>query len=179
MIVRLTKSKNVSKPDRLICVRDDGSSTWWPLTPHLVEHDMLHYIVETTLGYQQAFFGLIARGRDIDSFGTKNGQKDTYTEEEGSAELIVGLLQVEMLNGKRHNAAEFDADFFSMLTLTCRNNNWPLPQHLTTEHIKSIRIQMQDLSDRWNKLACNESLELIFPMAVASSIPAPVLSSQR
>jgi hypothetical protein len=50
---------------------------------------MLHYVVETTLGFREAFFGLIAQGRDIASFGTRDGKKDTYTQEEGDAELLV------------------------------------------------------------------------------------------
>lgn len=99
MLIRLTKAKNGGKQDRLTCVRDDGSQTSWLLSSHLAQHDLLHYVVETTLGLEEAFFGLIARGRGIDSFGTRDGQKDVYTKDETNAELIVGLLQAQMRSG--------------------------------------------------------------------------------
>ena len=34
-----------------------------------VLHDLIHYVVETTLGYREAFFGLLAAGWDIQDFG--------------------------------------------------------------------------------------------------------------
>jgi hypothetical protein len=107
MIIRFTKGKKADKQDTLTCVRDAGSTTWWPLSAHFAQHDMLHYIVETTLGYNEAFFRLVAKGRDIDSFGTRDGQKDTYTREEGETELLVGLLQVEMQSGTTQSNTEF------------------------------------------------------------------------
>jgi hypothetical protein len=160
MIIRFTKAKNTGKQDVLSCIRDDGSSTWWPLSPHFAEHDMLHYIVETTLSFKEAFFGLIARGRDIDSFGTRDGQKDTYTREEGDAELIVGLLQVEL----RSNMAPNNSEFSEMLALTCKNRNWPLPEHISEEQWDSIRAKMHDLTEQWRSLPAGECVEVVFPV---------------
>jgi hypothetical protein len=159
MIIRFTKAKNTGKQDTLICVREDGSSTWWPLSPHFAEHDMLHYLVETTLGLKEAFFGLIAGGRDIDSFGTRDGQKDTYTTEEGNAELIVGLLQVEM----RSNTAPNNTEFLEMLALTCKNKNWPNPENISAEQLDSIREKMHDLRKQWRSLPAGECIEVVFP----------------
>ena len=159
MIIRFTKAKNESKPDVLRCVRDDGSSTWWSLSPHFVQHDMLHYVVETTLGLKEALFGLIAAGRDIDSFGTRDGQNDTYTREEGEAELIVGLLQVEM----RSNATPDNSELFQMIDLTCKSKSWPVPEHITAEQLDSIRVKMRDLSEQWRSLPAGESIAVVFP----------------
>jgi hypothetical protein len=158
MIIRFIKARNQGKPDMLRCVLDDGSSTWWPLSPHFAQHDMLHYVVETTLGLEKAFFGLIAEGRDIDSFGTRDGRKDTYTRDEGEAELIVGLLQVEM----RSNKAPGNTDFFEMLTLTCKSKGWPMPLHISAEQLDSIRAKMRGLSEKWRSLPAGGSIELVF-----------------
>ena len=98
MIIRFTKGDG--KPDVMTCVRDDGSVTWSPVGASVgAHHDLRHYAVETTLGYTQAFFGLLASGRDIQSFGTKDGVKDHYPEEAMWAEWIVGVLQFPAVSG--------------------------------------------------------------------------------
>src|SRR5438094_310694 len=98
MIFRLAKGKN-GRPPTLICVREDGSLTWQRSSDFFAYHDLMHYAVETTFGYREGFLGLVAQGRDLDSFGTRNGVKDVYTLEEGWAEGIVGLLQFSSVNG--------------------------------------------------------------------------------
>jgi hypothetical protein len=160
MLIRLTKAKNEGKQDRLTCVRDDGSQTSWSLSSHFAQHDLLHYVVETTLGLEEAFFGLIAKGREIDSFGTRDGQKDIYTKDEGDAELIVGLLQAQMRSGDTQSNAEF----WKMLTLTCEKRNWPTPQAFSDEHLDDIKQKISDLEGKWQHLPAGDSLELVFPM---------------
>lgn len=150
MIIRITRGKN--KPNTLTCVRDDGSSTWHPTAPFFAYHDLIHYAVETTLGYKEAFYGLVAQGRDLDSFGTKDGVKDVYTVEEGWAETIVSLLQWPMLS---------DAEFFEMLESHCTEHNCPVPP-VTIEQRAQIRAQVRDLHQRWEQVPEGEALELTF-----------------
>jgi hypothetical protein len=52
----------------LTAVRPNGSRTWSRLHPFFPAHDLLHYAVETTLGFHEAFFGLLAAGWAIDDF---------------------------------------------------------------------------------------------------------------
>lgn len=52
----------------LACIREDGSRTWARVHPFLPTHDLAHYAVESVLGIDDAFFGLIAQGWDIDAF---------------------------------------------------------------------------------------------------------------
>jgi hypothetical protein len=160
MLIRLTKAKNSGKQDRLTCVRDDGSQTSWALSSHFAQHDLLHYVVETTLGLEEAFFGLIARGREIDSFGTRDGEKDVYTKDEGDAELIVGLLQGQMQTGDLPGHDEF----LAMLSLTCEKRDWPVPQYFSEEQLDDIKQQISDLEAKWQRLPSGESMELVFPM---------------
>jgi len=184
MIIRFTKAKHQGKHDTLTCVRSDDSMTWWPLSSHFVEHDLLHYIVETTLGLTEAFFGLIAAGRDIESFGTRDGRKDTYTKDEGDAELIVGLMQVEISDRTTYGGTPFDnttlggvlegrtnldsSDFMMMLASTCAHRGWPMPQSTSEAQIDSIRQRMRELSEQWRKLPQGGSIELSFPTADAT-----------
>lgn len=158
MIIRMTKAKNKGKQDRLTCVRDDGSQTSWPLSAFFAQHDLLHYVVETTLGLEEAFFGLIARGRDINSFGTRDGQKDTYTRDEAEAELIVGLFQAQMRGGDLQNYAEF----WEMLAVTCQKINWTLSHQLSEEQFLEISNKINELEAKWKALRDGESMELFF-----------------
>ncbi len=50
---------------RLICVRDDGSSTRAETGPGLPAHDLAHFVAERALGLRRGFFGNIAAGRTI------------------------------------------------------------------------------------------------------------------
>ena len=54
----------------LACVRADASRTWARVHPFLPTHDLAHYAVESVLGIDDAFFGLIAQGWAIDDFAS-------------------------------------------------------------------------------------------------------------
>lgn len=66
MIIRYTKGQD--KGDSIACFREDGSATWARANVG-VRHDLIHYVVETTLGLQEAFYGLLAAGWDMHDFG--------------------------------------------------------------------------------------------------------------
>ena len=44
----------------LACVRPDGTRTWARVHPFFPTHDLTHCAVESVLGFDQAFFGLVA-----------------------------------------------------------------------------------------------------------------------
>lgn len=54
----------------LRCVRADGSATWQKQESRhaafFALHDLTHFAVESTLGFQRGFFGLIAQGWEIE-----------------------------------------------------------------------------------------------------------------
>ena len=95
MVIRFKKGKNQwkHKPDTLTCVREDGSITWAYLHRGFVHHDFAHYVVETTLGFENAFFGLVAKGHDIPDFSEPKGQRPFDIPKEAmDTEPIVALL---------------------------------------------------------------------------------------
>ena len=77
MVIRFKKGKNRSKhkPDTLTCIRDDGSVTWTYLHHEFALQDLAHYVVETTLGLENAFLGLIAKGYDIPDFNQPKAER--------------------------------------------------------------------------------------------------------
>ena len=165
MIVRFTKAKNQSKPDTLTCVRYDGSRTWWPLPPHFTEHDLLHYVVETELGLKQAFFGMIAGGRNIEDFGTQQGQKDVYPPEAIQAEFLVGIPQAAM----NDNDSASNDECMAALHLTAENNPELPPRKVTAEELDGIRAEMHQIFLQWRGLEAGAHMELPLPRVADDS----------
>ena len=157
MIIRLTKAAD-AKPGTLTCLREDGSRTWQPSTDYFVRHDLIHYAVETTLGYQEAFYGLLAKGKDLDDFGTRNGVKDTYTLEEHWAEGIVGVLQWPVIGGGLPPGVKEWLDLIEQAFLA--QNLAPPP--VTQDQLVCIQAVINDLHARWDQLPPGETLELSF-----------------
>src|SRR6185295_13549449 len=93
----------------LTCTRDDGTSTYSKSAhgPFFGPHDLMHYAVETTLGFRDSFFGLIARGRTIASFN-EPGAAANLPPEAILTEHIVNLLQQEQASGAIARADEFN-----------------------------------------------------------------------
>ena len=156
MIIQFTKGKN-GKPDILTCRRNDGSVTW---SPSMVGtyHDLIHYAVETTLGYGNAFYGLLSQGHDIQDFGTKDGQCDVYPIEALWTELIVGLLQWPSVGG---GPSVSDDGFYHLLSQQCGERSLAVPS-ISAEQLIQIRAEMDRLLTLWKRLAAGETLELSF-----------------
>ncbi|HEU4632006.1 MAG TPA: hypothetical protein VFS08_19810, partial [Gemmatimonadaceae bacterium] len=96
----------------LRCVRADGSVTWqrqqgaqarfFPL------HDLAHFAVESTLGAQRGFYGLVAAGWEIDDT-TGKGARGPLPDEALAIENLVGLLDRERASGATWTADEINA----------------------------------------------------------------------
>ncbi len=158
MTIRLTQGKN--KPDTLTCLRDDGSCTWTVLnlTP---AHDLGHYAIETTLGFRDAFFGLLAQGWAIQDFGQPDpmtGDKPANPTEAIQAEALAGLLDME----RRSHLPPDYAEFHAMLVSACAGLNVPLPA-LSQGQLEAIRSRHLELLHQWAELPEGETLELPFP----------------
>src|SRR5688500_10877816 len=123
MLITIARGKN-GKPPTLTCVRADGSSTWQRSSDFFAHHDLIHYAVESVLGYREGFLGLVASGRDLDSFGTRDGVKDTYTLEEGWAEAVVGVFHIELNQVEREMS---DEELKTVLDESCQAMGAPPP----------------------------------------------------
>jgi hypothetical protein len=153
------------KPDgsaALSCTRADGSVTWqrqegrqgrfFPL------HDLTHYAVETVLGLERAFYGLVAAGWNLTDFG-KPWPRGPIPPDAGAAELIVGFLDTERASGTAWSAADFNDK--AVLYHQARGGT-PLLE-LTEDDLHRIRAARRQLFDRWDALPAGAVLELPFP----------------
>ena len=136
----------------LRCTRADGSVTWQRQSErhavHFTHHDLTHFAVETTLGYEQGFFGLIASGWDIEDT-TGKGARGPLPNEAGEVESVVGLFDSERGSGTLWTADEFAQ--FAPRRLT---------RKLDEAAIRGIRSSRGDLFRRWAGVEISGKLEL-------------------
>ena len=128
----------------LRCIRDDGSETWQHSSPYFAYHDLIHCAVETSLGYRNAFWGLIETGKALDEFGTRYSVVDTYTCEEAWAESIVGMLQWPGVAGGPDLTY---SDLISSLEATFGSHACGRPE-ITEQQLFTIRERMRALHKR-------------------------------
>ena len=134
----------------LRCTRPDGSSTWQKQTRHAAHfalHDLTHFAVETTLGYQHGFFGLIAEGWDVEDT-TGKGSRGPLPAEALEVERVVGLLDSERASGAVWTAEEFNR--FS-------------PRILSESELHALRSRRAELFRNWRAVPAGEKLNLNLP----------------
>ena len=156
MVIRFKKGKNQSKhkPDTLTCIRDDGSVTWTHLHRGFVQHDFAHYVVERTLGLENAFFGLVAKGYDIPNFSEPKAERPFEIPEEAiDTEPIVALLQADLLEGLGYSG-DSNGIF--------QDHTASLPVGITDEQLSVMRQELRGLLGRWNNLQPGASMALQF-----------------
>ena len=156
MIIRFKKGKNQwkHKPDTLTCIRDDGSVTWAHLHRGFVQHDFAHYVVETTLGFENAFFGLVAKGHNIPDFSQPKVERPFEIPREAiDTEPIVALLQADLLEDSL-DTQHSDG--------VLRNHSAYLPVNITDEQLEVMQQKLRTLLQRWQDLQLGESMTLQF-----------------
>src|SRR4051812_776695 len=145
----------------LRCVRDDGSSTWqrnenqharfFPL------HDLVHYALESTLGFSQGFFGLIAAGWNIDETTGKSA-RGALPHEALEVEQFVSSLMAEWNSQTEWSASDFNAQAATF----AESRSLPAPRTVTNEELARVRSRFKDLCDRWRDLPDGKILRLEF-----------------
>ena len=146
----------------LACRRTDGSVTWQRQEGaqgrFFPRHDLTHYAVETVLGMDQAFYGLVASGWELSDFGHP-WPRGPMPAAALAAELIVGYL-----DGERAAGATWSAEEFNAKTADYHEARGASPGvELGEADLARIRRTRADLFARWDALAPGATLELSFP----------------
>lgn len=160
LVVRIKKKTNGEAA--LTCERGDGSVTWQrqegPLGRFFPLHDLTHFAVESVLGFDDAFFGLISTGWDISDFAA-SGVKQRLTAHALLAEMLVGFFDLEQRTGVLGDAP----DFAWKIRMYCEEHKMPPPSFvLTDEQIAAIRAKRNQLFGAWQTVSPGETLELRF-----------------
>ncbi len=61
-------TKHANNSNHISCKREDGSTTWMKCTDFFIRHDLMHFALETTFNFKNAFYGMIAGGISISDF---------------------------------------------------------------------------------------------------------------
>ena len=161
MFIQLKKGRD--GPATLACVRADGSRTWGKEHPFFPVHDLTHCAVESVLGFDQAFFGLIAKGWDIDHF-TRPRASRTMPFQAIVAEHVVSVFDRERALPAPLSLAEFNEMVFASLPPVQRDAFKPL----TDAQVSSVRELRSTLEAQWDALPVGATLVVEFP---TSSLP--------
>jgi hypothetical protein len=67
--VQVTILKEAGRSHRAVAVRDDGVAVRFAVADYgdRLPHDLVHYLVESTLGLEWGFWGLVAAGAELDA----------------------------------------------------------------------------------------------------------------
>ncbi len=142
-------------------MRDDGSTTWQKQesrnAPFFASHDLTHFAVESVLGFRQGFFGLVAKGWDIEDT-TGKGERGRLPDEAVHVESIVGALDSERASGDVWPSEDFNRH----LAIHAETAGMTKPRLLADEELSAVRLRRAELFARWRALPAGETLELHF-----------------
>jgi hypothetical protein len=149
--------KKAATKNSITCTRIDGSSTWQEVQPFLILHDLTHYAVETSLGTQQGFYGLLQEGLDITDFEKK--QKVTPRSLPAEAirtEILVTLFLTEL------NDQQPLKDFNRTFAETSQSYGLEITP-LMPDQLAIIRTRRDNLIKKWKNLPMGSTLALRYP----------------
>lgn len=148
----------------LSCIRDRGAAAV-QRTGHggfFALHDLMHYAIETTLGFDRAFFGLVAAGWDFSTFGDKADPRYRSTPWQAlHAEHLVNILTQQY-----RDSLWRDDDLLPLWTDDINRALAavaPDAAPLTPAQLAAICRAFRGLADRWAAVPMGEHLELRFP----------------
>jgi hypothetical protein len=148
------------KLDQLRCVRRDGSETSTAMPRQgILPHDLVHYVVESGLGWRDGFLGLVAAGADIDWTMEKahDPANLTIADQAIHAEAVVESLQAQLWSGARDEALFIDG-----VRSACEARGHTVPA-LPSGVGRTLFEQAQALNARWQQVPFHGSLELEMP----------------
>ena len=158
-LLRIVFKKKVNESS-FTCYRPDGTATGQKSDGYFIGHDLRHYVVETTLKLNDAFYGMMLRGWDIQDYGTpwpKGPMPEDALPDLTLAEHLTGFLDRERIT--THWTAEEVNYYLGMVFdehgFECRP--------ISEETLSTIRETFNALMRRWKALKAGESLELLFP----------------
>jgi len=155
MEIKLTK--NPSGDHILSCKRNDGTITWKHVSSFFISHDICHYAVETVVPFNNAFFGMVAAGTDIENFDLPKNQRNFQLSEEAIiAEHLVNLLTIEISQGKMENLLEVFSGIYE------EHVGKKLYQVITEVKLEEIRHKLSGLVQEWKLMEETKTMTLIF-----------------
>ena len=157
MQVRFTK--RADGRHRLTVVRDDGTASRGQVIPGLgkaaIPHDLLHAVVEKTLGLRRGVYGMVNAGLDIAEL-LDPAQKPALKAE---AELMVSEIVTSLLQAETAYEGADATLFGGELRRRCAEARVREPT-IDEDALGELRRLREDYEARWGRLAVGETLEV-------------------
>lgn len=154
----VTKQGKGDKYDLLRCVRRDGSAAQTQMPRQgILPHDLVHYVVESALGYRHGFLGLVAAGADIQAVmvDLHDPHSRRVADEATHAAAIVESLQAQLWSGA------FDAlAFADGVAGACARRGREAPGLSRMDPARDLYDAALELNARWQQVPFHGSLEL-------------------
>ena len=160
-----TRQGRTDKYDQLRCVRRDGSATGCPMPRQgILPHDLIHYVVESTLDWRHAFYGMVAAGADIGPAMEQSHDpaNRALADQAVHAEAVVESLQAQLWSAGADPGAFDDAMFLEGVRGACTARGRSLPVLLDGSGRRLFDAVLA-LNARWEALPWYGALELDFP----------------
>lgn len=165
MLLRFKKTRDGCV---LTCIRNDGSVDIQRSSQgaFFALHDLLHYAVETTLGFRQAFLGLLASGWSFHTFE----DHDDPRYQSMPAEALVAEHLVAILSRQFSGSAWEDPELLDLwaeeinaeLAIELHKVGAP-PYGATPNQLATICRRYLERGTQWANTPLGEHLELDFP----------------
>lgn len=152
MQILLSKHNNKTV---LTCTRADGSFTRENLGPDFPNHDLAHFVVETTFQLEAGFFGNIKSGMTIQELSDKAVIR-TLGPESWLAEILSRNLQ-----GLASGACT-PVEFIELVKWEVQGMPQIQVPEMTPAMVEAMQTRFDDLCHTWEQLAENEQLKLVF-----------------
>jgi hypothetical protein len=160
MLVRFTK--RADGRHRLTIVRDDGSACRGQLIrglgPNAIPHDLLHVVVEKTLGFSRGVYGMVNTGLDIVEL-LDPAQKRMN---KGEAELMYSEIITTVLQADAEYDGLDEAFFGDELRQRCAEAGLA-ERRVTPEHQRELRRLRDEYRGRWQDLGVGETIDVELP----------------
>lgn len=157
-----TRQGRTDRYDQLRCVRRDGSTTGCAMPRQgILPHDLVHYVVESSLAWHHAFYGMVAGGADIGPAMEQNHDlaNRALADQAVQAEAVVESLQAQLWNGGADPDAFDDAMFLEGVSGACTARGRRVPV-LPPGTGRRLFDAVLALDARWQALPWYGALEL-------------------
>ncbi len=160
--MKIQFKKGHNKPSILTCIRNDGTKTWVKMYAGIETHDLGHYAVETALGFENAFYGMVAKGANIEDFELPREKRPIEVLPKNlHPEALISEHLVNLLMTKAQ-VTNVNFDISNPLKEILIENNLPFPSNLTDKKMSEIWEVFNTLGDQWKLLPEGQVLELEF-----------------
>lgn len=166
MTVRFTKAAPAAPADTICCLRADRTTCTQPMPRQgVLPRAAVQFVIETTLGWNDAVFGHVARGSCLADLFTPHPGTGPVPAKESPAEAVrQSHALAECLQADQWGGASDPATFNLNLAKACRRWSAATPD-LSALQLERVRVSLREFGAQWRPLVAGASCERIFTPA--------------